>query len=116
MRFLVDECTGPAVARWLRSEGHEVYSVYDQARGLDDVDVILKAYQESWILITNDKDFGVKVYRENYAHHGVIFMRLEDERYSNKIEVLRHFLERYSDRIIDKYVVVTEKKVRFTRS
>lgn len=27
MRFLVDESTGPAVARWLRSQGHEVFSL-----------------------------------------------------------------------------------------
>lgn len=28
MRFLVDECTGPAVARWLREQSHEVFSVF----------------------------------------------------------------------------------------
>ncbi|NBT35678.1 MAG: hypothetical protein EBT03_09105 [Betaproteobacteria bacterium] len=33
MRFLVDECTGPAVARWLRERSHEVFSIYDSARG-----------------------------------------------------------------------------------
>ena len=36
MRFLVDECTGPAVARWLRDQAHEVFSVYDEARGTAD--------------------------------------------------------------------------------
>jgi hypothetical protein len=36
MRFLVDECTGPAVAKWLRSSHHEIFSVYDEVRGLDD--------------------------------------------------------------------------------
>ena len=35
MRFLVDECIGPAVAEWLRRLKHEVFSVYDEARGLD---------------------------------------------------------------------------------
>ncbi len=115
MRFLVDECTGPAVARWLRAEGYDVFSVFEQARGLDDEDVILKAYQENWILITNDKDFGEKVYRENHPHHGVIFMRLENERFSNKIAVLRHFLEQFSDQLIGKFVVVTEQRVRFAR-
>ena len=25
MRFLVDECTGPKVAQWLRDQGHEVF-------------------------------------------------------------------------------------------
>lgn len=59
MRFLVDECTGPAIAAWLRTQKHHVFSVYDEARGLDDEDVIQKAYAENWILITNDKGFGV---------------------------------------------------------
>lgn len=30
MRFLVDESTGPDVARWLRTLGHDVLSVYDE--------------------------------------------------------------------------------------
>lgn len=73
MRFLVDECTGPAVATWLRSEQYEVFSVYDEALGLSDLAIIEKAYSENWILITNDKDFGEKVYRDRYPHRGVIF-------------------------------------------
>ena len=80
MRFLVDECTGPRVANWLKSEGYEVFSVYHQARGLDDNKVIEKAFVEDWILITNDKDFGEKVFRERRPHKGVIFLRLKDER------------------------------------
>lgn len=40
MRFIVDECTGPTVARWLRGEGHDVFSVYDEARGLTDADIL----------------------------------------------------------------------------
>jgi len=35
MRFLVDECTGPAVAEWLRNQKHEVFSVFEEARGMD---------------------------------------------------------------------------------
>lgn len=60
MCFLVDECTGPAVTRWLREQKHEVFSIYEEARGMDDDDVIAKAVTENWILITNDKDFGEK--------------------------------------------------------
>ncbi len=33
MRFLVDECTGPAVAHWLHEQNHEVFSVYEESRG-----------------------------------------------------------------------------------
>ncbi len=77
MRFLVDECTGPAVAEWLRGQGYEVFSVYDEARGLNDDAIIQKAFTENWILITNDKGFGEKIYREKRSHRGVIlFSRL----------------------------------------
>ena len=116
MRFLVDECAGPRVARWLREQGHEVFSVYDKARGMEDDDIIRKAHAESWILVTNDKGFGEKVYRERRPHRGVIFMRLEDERAANKIEVLRKLLDSYSDRLADQFVVVTESRVRFART
>jgi TusA-related sulfurtransferase len=34
---LDSECTGPDVARWLSAQGHEVFSVYDEARGASDL-------------------------------------------------------------------------------
>lgn len=116
MRFLVDECTGPAVAAWLRSHGHEVFSVFELARGMSDDEVIRKAYDEKRILITNDKDFGQKVYRENNPHCGIILMRLEDERANNKINVLRRLLKRYPDTFADRFIVVTETQVRFAQT
>jgi predicted nuclease of predicted toxin-antitoxin system len=114
MRFLVDECTGPAAARWLREElEQEVFSVYEQARGASDEDLIAKAYAENWILITNDKDFGEKVYREQYPHRGVVLLRLEDERAANKISVLQRLLSTHSDNLADHFVVVTDTQIRF---
>jgi predicted nuclease of predicted toxin-antitoxin system len=115
MRFLVDECTGPAVARWLVEQGFEVFSVYDQARGTDDEVILKKAFAENWILLTNDKDFGNMVFRERRPHRGVVFLRLDDESTSIKIETLRRLLETYSDRLADRFVVVTEDQIRFAR-
>ena len=115
MRFIVDECTGPKVARWLREQGHEVFSVYTEARGMEDDSIIQKAFTENWILITNDKDFGEKVHKERRPHRGVVFLRLADERATNKIETLRRLLEGYADRLADHFIVVTETRVRFAR-
>lgn len=53
MRLLVDACTGPLTARWLREQQHEVFSVYDEAPGMDDTTIIQKAIREDWILVTN---------------------------------------------------------------
>jgi len=114
VRFLVDECTGPKVAEWLRIEGHEVFSVFDDARGISDDEVFAKAFAENWILVTNDKDFGEIVFRENRQHHGIIFLRLDDERADNKINVLRQLITNYSDKLPGQFVTVTENKVRFS--
>jgi predicted nuclease of predicted toxin-antitoxin system len=92
MKFLVDECTGPAVAHWLRMQGHEVFSVYEEARGLDDDAIMRKAHIENRILITNDKEFGEKVYRERHPHRGLILLRLSDERAFMKLEFFSIYL------------------------
>jgi predicted nuclease of predicted toxin-antitoxin system len=115
MRFIVDECTGPAVSRWLSENGYEVFSVYEKARGFNDNTIIQKAVEENWILITNDKDFGDKVYRDAHLHRGVILLRLEDERSASKIRILSRLLKNYSEKLPNSFVVVTEKQVRFAR-
>lgn len=116
MRFLVDECTGPAVAAWLRTLGHDVFSIYDDARGSTDDEVLAKARAENRILITNDRDFGVKVYRERQSHHGVVFLRLKDERAASKIAALTKLLNSFADRMPNAFVVVSEFQVRFART
>jgi predicted nuclease of predicted toxin-antitoxin system len=116
MRFLVDECTGLKVAAWLRQQQQDVFSVYEQLRGASDDAILTKAHDENWILITNDSDFGEKIYRERKPHKGIIFLRLEDERAVNKIAVLKRLLEQYSDSLSNQFVVVTETKVRFAKA
>jgi predicted nuclease of predicted toxin-antitoxin system len=115
MRFLVDECTGPAVAAWLRSRGDDVFSVFDDARGMTDEWIIEKAASEKRVLITNDKDFGERVYRDGRVHAGVVLLRLADERASCKIGVLRRLLQAYESRLPQTFTVVTEERVRFAR-
>ncbi len=113
MRFLVDECTGPAVAQWLREQGHDVFSVFDESRGTDDDTIIRKASEENRILITNDKDFGEKVYRDRLPHKGVVLLRLEDERSANKIVIIRKLFIAYGEDLAGKFVAVTKDRVRF---
>ena len=67
MKFLVDECTGPAVARWLKQQGHDVFSVYDQARGIGDDRVIEIAQIERRILIPMIEALEIKSFA-NDAH------------------------------------------------
>ena len=76
MRFLVDECTGPNAAAWLRGRGYEVFSAYEQSRGADDDVLLEKAFLEDWILITNDKDFGERSIGNAVRIAGLFFFAL----------------------------------------
>ena len=116
MKFLVDECTGPAVARWLEQQGHDVFSVYHQARGIDDDKVMEIAQIEGRILITNDRGFGEKVFRERRPHHGVVFLRLANERSTNKIRMLDQLISLHADAIANHFVVVTDTRIRFSKA
>jgi predicted nuclease of predicted toxin-antitoxin system len=71
---------------------------------------------ERWILLTNDKDFGEKVYRDRHGHRGVVLLRLANEQAGNKIETLRRVLTIYAEQLVDRFVVATETRVRFARS
>src|SRR5712692_6039101 len=112
MRFLVDECTGPRVAQWLRDQGHDVVSAYDEARGATDVDLLDRAFRETRVVVTNDKDFGERVFRDRLPHHGVILLRLTDFRGSSKISAIERVLAGYADRLEDRFTVVTDTSVR----
>jgi len=115
MRFLVDENAGPSIARWLHEQGHDVFSVFDTARGMTDDAVIALAYSDARILVTSDKDFGEKVYRERRPHRGDVLLRLRDERLSIKRRTLERLLASYADRLPNQFVVVSERRVRFAR-
>src|SRR5262245_26540370 len=108
MRSLVDECTGPGVARWLREQQHEVLSIYEEARGVPDEAILERARAENWIIVTVDRDFGERIFRDRAAHRGVVFLRLSDQRTANKIAVLEQLLTSHADRLADHFVVVSE--------
>ena len=77
--------------------------------------VIRRTFSERRILITNDKDFGEKVYKEKYLHEGIVLMRIDDERAMNKINTIRQLIKDHAARLARNFVVVTEERVRFAR-
>lgn len=112
MKFIVDECVGPAVAIWLKQENYDVISVFNDMRGATDDIVLQKAFQENRILITADKDFGDMIFRQKDQHVGVVLLRLSDQTTPNKIKVLEWLLENHHQNLLYNFVVVTEKTVR----
>ena len=103
------------MAQWLRDQQHDVLSAYEGAQGAQDELLLQKACAENRILITNDKDFGEKVFRDKLPHKGAIFLRLSDERTPKKIAVLEKVLRTYPNELTDRFVVATETVVRIVK-
>jgi len=65
MRFLLDESADFPVAAFLTDRGHDVTSIArDYPSALEDDEVLSIAQKEQRILITNDRDFGELVFRQ----------------------------------------------------
>jgi predicted nuclease of predicted toxin-antitoxin system len=115
MKFVVDESTGDAVTAELRKLGHDVLSIQEMFPGIDDPPILDIAVAEGRIAITNDKDFGELVYRSGLSHVGVLLFRLEDERASNRVRMMREVLQICGDKLKGNFVVATEQKIRIRR-
>jgi len=109
---LVDESTGSAVVEYLRSIGHDVLAVAESMPQADDQDILARALSEGRVLVTNDKDFGDLIFRSGQAHHGILLLRLHDERSVNRVRVVKAVVERYADRLVGHFAVATEGGVR----
>jgi predicted nuclease of predicted toxin-antitoxin system len=112
MKCLVDECTGTSVAACLRDKGHDVVAVVDVMPEASDRDILRQAVLEGRIVVTNDKDFGVLVYRSGWEHRGIVLLRLRDERAENKVRIVNAVLARVGEKLRDHYVVATETGIR----
>ena len=75
MRFLADESCDFAVVRELRSGGHDVVSVSESVTGASDLEVLRAPVEEQRILLTEDKDFGDRVFSHGEQVPGVVLLR-----------------------------------------
>ncbi len=115
LKFLVDENLGFALAKWLENKGFDVNAIILTMAGSSDEDVLEKAFSENRILITNDKDFGEKIFAKKMQHCGVILLRLQIETKENKIKVLENLLKSNIDNLSCNYIVVTESKIKIRK-
>lgn len=115
-KFIVDECTGIAVAQFLREQGFDTVSVSEESPQISDLEILQRAIAEQRIVVTNDKDFGDMVFRDNHHHPGILLLRLADDRVATKIRVVAAVLKQYVDKLEDGFVVATEQNIRIRSS
>ena len=79
MRWLADECVSPDILARLRRMGHDVDHILELDRGADDDSISIRAREQNRLLLTEDNDFGERVFRRGELIPGVVFLRIESE-------------------------------------
>ena len=113
MRFLADECCDTGLVASLREDGHDVFYVLESKAGVSDDAVLLEAYNEGRILLTEDKDFGEFVYRFKKPSKGIILIRMNISERRMKWPRLKKLIENYEERLPGHFVVIDSHKFRF---
>ena len=66
-------------------------------------------------MVTSDKGFGARVFERREQHHGVILLRVDDERPAVLISVLAGVIAQFGESLRDRFVVASERKIRTNR-
>jgi predicted nuclease of predicted toxin-antitoxin system len=112
VNFLADENVDASIIAGLRAEGHKVQSVAELNRAIDDDAVLTLANETQSVLLTEDKDFGLLVYRQKKVHCGVVLLRLSGLSSDTKSDVVRNSIREHSSQIERAFSVISPAFMR----
>ena len=115
LKFLVDVGVGKGIEEYLNEKGYDTKAVRDIDPGMEDEEIIRIAVTENRMIITMDKDFGELVYHSSIEHSGVLLLRLEDATGTKKLQVVKHILNNYANRIRNCFCVFQKDKFRIRK-
>ncbi|MDI6783350.1 MAG: DUF5615 family PIN-like protein [bacterium] len=115
MKFLADENVDKPIVDRLRNEGHIVFYIIEMEPGISDDEVIHHANQESAVLLTEDKDFGELIFRQNRIHSGVILIRLAGLSPQRKAELMSIAVQEFDNELYQNFTVITPGGVRIRK-
>jgi len=72
MKVLLDSCVWGGVSQALSAAGHDVMWVGDWDEDPGDDEILARAYEESRVLVTLDKDFGTLAFLHGRPHAGIL--------------------------------------------
>jgi len=113
VKFCVDECCNVELVQHLQSGGHNVLYIAQYKPGALDNEVLLKAFTEKRILLTEDKDFGELISQLKKPAYGIVLLRFEVQERHLKWPRLNQLIDRYEGRLKGHFVVVDNEKFRF---
>jgi predicted nuclease of predicted toxin-antitoxin system len=115
VNLLADENVDQPVIHALRTAGHVIWAVAEQAPGLRDEDVLDRAARDGSILITADKDFGELVFRRMLVSGGVLLIRLAGVEPGKKARLVVAAIEGHGGTMTGAFSVLSSSALRVRR-
>ncbi|MBE0428158.1 MAG: DUF5615 family PIN-like protein [Nitrospirae bacterium] len=113
IKFVADVNVEKAIVDYLLEEGYDVKWIPDYNCEMLDEELLHLSNKEKKILITNDKDFGELIFLQKKLSTGIILIRVKEQKGEDKVKLMRKLLQNYRDKLLNNFVIITEKKFRF---
>ncbi|CAN5570840.1 hypothetical protein BH11BAC5_BH11BAC5_42420 [soil metagenome] len=114
--ILADENIFRGLITALRDNGYDVFSIFEESRGVSDIAISQLSLQPERIILTEDKDFGNIIFEKKMPATGVIFLRFQnDERFPIINEVLNFLSTQTLETLRGNFITITPNKVRIKK-
>jgi len=113
LKFIADINVEKPIVDYLKEKGYDVKWFSDYNCEILDQDLLKIARAEKRILITNDKDFGELTFLQKKLSSGIILLRIKRQKADDKVKILKKVFQNYRDKILNNFVIITDKKIRF---
>lgn len=100
----------------LRLDGHDVLYVAEMEPSTTDEVVLQRANEHGALLVTEDKDFGELVYRQQLIHLGVVLLRLMGLPSLTKASLVSRVFEEHGEEMRNAFTVVSPGVLRIRKS
>ena len=88
-----------------------VYSIFEESRGITDLQVLKKSVDLNALLITEDIDFGEWIFSFHTTNNGVIFLRYRFDQLEELTKKLILVLDKHNQELYNKFIVITPKRL-----
>lgn len=112
LHFVADESVDSEIVERLRDRRFEVLYVAEMSPGLSDDDVLRHANHGKAVLLTEDKDFGELVFRQQRISSGVVLIRLAGLSSESKAMTVTSAVEVHREKLYDSFSVIAPGSLR----
>lgn len=110
--IIADENIDYRIIESLRENGIEVFSVFEELRGIKDAEIIEMCQRTGFVILTEDKDFGEWVFAHKKVNISVILLRYQFTETAEITKALINVINGKSYTIQGRFTTLTKSKIR----